>query len=159
MRVFKMKYKSGSFFHDRFILGLISGLIAGLGMTMVNYVFIYTTSAHTRYADFVGIMLFGSVPNSISEIIIATVAHIFLGGILGVVFSYLLILISSRNLIIKGIIFGTLVFLMLFSLGVIFKIPGLEKTTSITVISKGLGSMFYGLILAYSLLFIRSRVK
>lgn len=139
---------------DRFSLGFVSGLIAGTAMTLLNYIFIYTTPAHTRYADFVGIMLLGTKPNSLGERIIATIAHLFLGGILGSIFSYLILLISSRNLLIKGTVYGTLVFFILFSLGVIFKIPSLEKTPLVTVITKGIGSAFYGFVLAYTLLLL-----
>lgn len=139
---------------DRFTIGLVSGLFAGIAMTLLNYIFIYTSPAKTLYADFVGIMLLGSKPSSFGEITIATISHIFLGGILGVIFSFLLIYISTHNLIIKGISYGTVVFLFLFSLGVIFKIPYLAKTSIITVISKGVGSALYGLVLAYTILFL-----
>jgi len=140
---------------DRFTLGLVSGVIAAIGMTLLNFIFIFTTSANNLFADFVGIMLFGSKPNSLGETIIALIAHIFLGGILGVVFVYLLLFINEKNLIIKGISYGTLIFFSLFSLGVIYEISGLDHSVARTVLTKGIGSAFYGFVLAYILLLLR----
>ncbi|KJS85152.1 MAG: hypothetical protein JM58_09250 [Peptococcaceae bacterium BICA1-8] len=155
-----MKYKIKPNFKDRiskdrFTLGLVSGLIATISMSLLNYIFILITPAKNLFSDFVGIMLFGSKPNSLDQIIIALVAHVFLGGILGIVFAYLLLLITEKNLIIKGITFGTLAFLFMFSLGVIFKITGLEHSLTPTVLTKGIGSAFYGFVLAYSMLLLR----
>jgi len=158
-----MKYKIKTKFKDRitkdrFTLGLVSGMIAAISMTLLNYIFIYTTSANNRFADFVGIMLYGSQPNNPLEIIIATIAHIFLGGVLGVVFAYLLILISEKNLLVKGIIYGGLSFFFLFSLGVIFKITGLEYSIARTVLTKGVGSLFYGFVLAYTFIKLKNKI-
>jgi len=142
---------------DRFTLGLVSGLTAGVAMTLLNYIFIYTTPAHNLFADFVGIMLLGSQPNTLGETITATGGHLFLGGFLGIIFSYLLLLISEKYLIIKGITYGTIIFFSLFSLGVLFKITGLEFTPLHTVITKSIGSAFYGFVLAYTLQFLTKR--
>jgi hypothetical protein len=141
--------------NDRFTLGLVSGLIAAMAMSLLNYIFIYTTSAKTLFSDFVGIMLFGSKPNSLTEIFIATIAHFLLGGILGVVFSYLVLLVSENNLVLKGITYGAVTFFILFSLGVLFKISGLERSIVPTVLSKGIGSAFYGFVLAYVMLLLK----
>ncbi len=113
---------------DRFTLGLVSGIIAAISMTLLNYVIIFTTPSHNRYADFVGILLYGTKPSSSGEIIVSTISHFFMGGILGIIFVYLLLLISERYILIKGITYGTAIFFFLFSLGVIFNITGLEFT-------------------------------
>ncbi len=125
--------------------------MAAILMTILNYIIIYTTPSHNRFADFVGIMLFGSKPNGLGEIIIATAGHFMLGGFLGIIFSYLLLLISEKYLIIKGITYGIIAFLFLFSLGVIFKITDLEFNPLRTIITKSIGSAFYGFVLAYTL--------
>ncbi len=138
--------------NDRFILGFVSGLIAAIAMSILNIIIIYTTPAKNLYADFVGIMLFGTKPDSLAEIIIGSIAHIFLGGVIGAIFSYLILLISKDYLIIKATIFGALMFFILFSFGVIFKITGLEYSMLLTVVTKSIGSAFYGFVLGYSIL-------
>lgn len=140
---------------DRFMLGFVSGLIAAIGMSLLNFIIVHTTAANSHYADFVGIMLFGSKPDTTGEIITAFIAHIFFGGFLGIIFSYLIPLISEEFLLIKAMVYGTLMFFILFSLGVVFKINGLEYTSLLTVMTKSVGSGFYGFVLGYAILKIR----
>jgi len=137
--------------NDRFTIGLISGLIAAISMTILNYIFIFATPAKFRFSDFVGIMLFGTKPDSLGEIIVATGYHIALGGIFGVIFAYIILLITNENLPLKGLTYGTGIFTILFSLGVLFDIPTLKESPLSTIISKGVCSACYGLVLAYLL--------
>ena len=97
-----------SFLNDRFTIGLIAGLIGALPITVYNlsmHHFIQTF----RFLDFAAIFIYGHTPKTLLETAFAfSIAYLFL-AFLGGVFAYIITGITSRNLLIKGWVFGLLI--------------------------------------------------
>ena len=104
-----------------------------------------------RYVDWTGITLFGHLPPyEIGEMIWAQMAHLFLTGILGIIFVYLIPYTTSRNILLKGWIYGVFLWFVINAVDpVILELEGIPETPLRTSASNFIGSSIFGLALAW----------
>jgi len=105
-----------------------------------------------RYVDWTAIMLYGhTMPFSSGEIALALVIQLGLCAGSGILFSYLILLITSQNLYFKGWLFSCSVFLMIYTISLLFRFEGTVPSPLKNVISYLIGASIYGLVLPQSL--------
>ena len=86
--------------------GLVGGIIAGIAMNIVDYISYYIGFDRERLYNWAAIAIFGKLPNTIGEVISAQISQLFFSGLLGIIFSYYLLKLTSSNYLLKGWIYG-----------------------------------------------------
>ncbi len=137
---------------DKLTVGFISGVIGGVCMNLFDLILVYLFRySDVRYIDYTAIYIFGNTPVYWIDTLFALLIHIFFTGLLGIVFIYLLSIISNRNLLFKGGIFGVTAWFIFYSTGFLHQVPLFVKTSWPTAVSDVITSIVYGLILAITL--------
>jgi hypothetical protein len=138
--------------NDRFTNGLLAGVMAGL----VHAAFSLTSKFILKWteksvAGFGALLSFNRPPEGIFEHVWGLL--VYLGGAagLGVIFAYLILLITSEKLFLKAIVFSMGSW---FLLGDVL-VPRISGTTDApftlgTVSSAAVGSVLFGIVLAYA---------
>lgn len=107
--------------------------------------------SHLRNVDWMAIMIFAHPPAfELIETIIAMIVNVFFCGVLGILFAYLLPLIKSEKIYLKGWVFSLVVWLGAYAISTIFKVVGTTPTSVETAILNISGATVYGLALAYT---------
>lgn len=137
---------------DTFTSGFSAGLTSGLAANVLSLLFGFLQFTTLRYADWTGIIIFGHTPPfSTGEIAFALAANIGFMGVLGIVFAYLIPLMSSANLLLKGWVFSTFLWLLIYAVSTLFKVDGTMSLPLTTAVTNMITASAYGLVLAQSL--------
>ncbi|EEG78640.1 hypothetical protein [Dethiobacter alkaliphilus] len=147
------------FLKDRFVRGSIAGMIAGIIMNMVSYLLVRILGfGEDLLTDYMAEMLFGRTPLMPVESVVALIGHILFTGTLGVVFVYILTIVDSDYIFYKALAFAWASWFILYSLGILFEVPLLDKNTVSTIIGHGITSTVFGVVLAWVLSLIEKRM-
>ncbi len=136
---------------DRFYRGLTAGMVAGVPMIIWGHGAYYLGLGNLRFLDWAGVIIYGSLPETLFQVVYAQIAHLLWLGFLGIVFSYLIPKVTSRGHIGKAVIFGYVVGFFTHAIPVLFAVPHLAATHSQTVIHNHVGGVIWGLGLGYIL--------
>jgi hypothetical protein len=138
---------------DRTFRGLVAGMIAGIAMNIWNltdYYFVHFTNL--RLTDWVAVLAGGEKSKYFSETVINLVVQIIWDGFLGVIFAHLLTKITSQGVIIKSVLYATLLWFIFRTFAVIFRLtPLVAGQTFPGRLSNLLGTVLWGLILGWAL--------
>lgn len=144
---------------DRFTRGFVAGVIAAVPALLWNIISVYLLKiSNLRWADFAALFILGKLQTTISEEIFCDLAALFFAGLMGVLFAYILITISSRNILLKGWIFGVSIWFFVFALTHLFRTPELALIGLGTVFSNLFGATIWGLVVGYSFGWLDGRV-
>lgn len=136
---------------DRLVNGIIAGILAGIGMNIINYPAYLLNLSTIRYLDWAGILIFGRRPVAIWEAVFAQLVQIAFSAFVGVVFAYLIPTVSSRYYIVKGIFFGIISWFFIYAAGIALRLPFLTLIPFRTSLINFISSIVFGLVLAESL--------
>lgn len=137
---------------DRLIGGFAAGAIGGVAANAWSFFAGWADLSTLRYVDWTAIALYGhTMPFTSGEIAWALVIQLGLCAGSGVIFSYLLLLITSQNLYFRGWLFSCAVWLMIYVVSLLFRFEGTVPSPLKTVISHFIGASIYGLVLSLSL--------
>lgn len=142
--------------NDRFTRGFIAGGITGIPIIIYNLLsqYFFETIA---YYDFAGTLIYGHRPIMLQERILAFGGVIFFVALLGSVFAMLIPNLQSKNIILKGWVFGCTVWFFSYSVTVLFQIPGLSEIDFKSALSNFLGASLWGVLLAYTISILDKR--
>lgn len=144
---------------DRFTLGFLSGIIAGIPTQFFNWGGYYLHITTLRWVDLMGILVYGRKPVTLGEILLGIVWVYFFLGVLGIVFAFIIAKITSRNYLLKGVVFSILVSLLTHTLTQLFKVPELLNIPLKTSFSDFSGAIIWGLSLGYTLKWLNNRIE
>lgn len=145
---------------DRFIRGLIAGTIAGIALSISDYISFYIFHfTKIRFIDMAGYLLYSVKPTSAGEIIFAQFGHLLFTAIVGIILAYLLPKIDSKYYMVKLWGFSVLMMLLTYAIGTFYKVPSLEKMAWQTVTSNLISVSIYAIILGELLRWMDRRIK
>ena len=144
---------------DRFTNGFIAGFLGGVVMSILNLISYSLGIAQILYLDWDSVMIFGYRYATPLEAVIGQIGQLFFSAVVGVIFAYLLSVISSRYYLFKGLIFGLLVWFGSYAITLLYKVTPLIPIKPDTVMSNIVTSSVYGLVLAESLRRLSNRQK
>jgi hypothetical protein len=145
-------------FKDRFIRGSVAGIFAGIITDMISYILVRVLSfGEDLMRDYMAEMLIGRKPLIPFESIVSLIAHIFFTGFLGIIFSYLLLIIGSKYILYKGWFYSISVWFILYSIGIMFEVPLLKTNTASTVTAHAITATIYGLLLAATIAYLEKK--
>lgn len=143
---------------DKYANGFISGLAGGLTAAATNLLLIlFFKFGNVMFGDFAGVLVFGHLPKSFLENAMAYLAYFGFAGTLGVIFAYLIPILSSKYFLFKGIHFGIGVWFFSYAITLLFKVPELMDISLKSAVTNFLASFVYGLVMAVVLRWLRAR--
>ncbi len=134
--------------NERVRNGFVAGVIAGVLMTVLDLTLLGLGFVEIAYYDWGAALILGFRAVTLAQIAVGQVAHIVFAGVLGIVFAYLIQALSSLNYLLKGWVYGVLVW---FSVHVLVNLFGFAMLTPIgvaTALSDLATASLYGLVLA-----------
>ena len=134
---------------DRTFRGLLSGLIAGIVMNIWNLAEVYLLRiSNTRLLDWVAVLTSGAKPQSVIQGITDLLVQIIWDGFLGIIFAHLLVKITSRGIIIKSVLFATILWFFFRAVAVLYRITPLYAGQAfVGRLFNLLGAVLWGVIL------------
>ena len=134
---------------DRFERGFIIGVVAsGIKdiLSWLDYSILHFTKA--TYAHLMGVILFGRVVNTTSELIYSQLVEIGFEGFIGILFIYFVYRTENkRNFWFKGILFANGVYIFTSAINTFFRLPTLNLMTLETSISTAITSTIFGVFM------------
>ena len=139
---------------DRTLRGLFSGIVAGIAMNIWNLTFRYFVHAKMfRLLDWVAVLAGGGkLADSGPKIGVNLVVQIIWDGTLGIIFAHLLTRITSRGLLIKSVVYSTMLWFFFATTARLFGLTPLTSVDDFTgrVINL-LGAVLWGIVLGLML--------
>ncbi len=146
--------------NDRFLNGFIAGFLGGIAMSILNLISFYALNiTEMLYLDWASVMIFGYRFATPLEAVIGQAGQLIFSGLTGILFAFLLSLVSSRYYLFKGWLYGLTVWFGSYALTTIFKVTPLIPVKPDTVMSNMVTASVYGLVLAESLRRLSARQK
>lgn len=140
---------------DRFVSGWFSGLVAGIAMNIWSFISSHLLSfTKFRIVDWTGGMIYGKLPESALEVIVALALNLLFAGFLGSVFAMIIFYIGSDFLYLKGVIIAAIFTFIFLTVPTLFQEPTFKSLDVNSVISNYLGSFLWGLTVSVMLKFI-----
>ncbi len=145
---------------DRFFRGFLAGVAGGIIMTVWDLLSFHLVSfsAH-RYLDWSAVLLLGDRPTTFIEAAYALLVHLVWAGFLGIIFSFLVMIIGHRNLMLKGAIIGFVAGFIFYAIPKLFETTDLFATPIESVMSNHIGAVLWGLATGYTLHYLDRRFK
>ncbi len=138
--------------NDRFTAGFVAGVVGGFIGFLNNFIFIHFFKFGTlRYSDFSSILIFGHKSISNEEGLLAILAFLGFSGGLGVLFGYLIPLVSERFYWYKALIYGFGIWFCIYAVMALFKVPSLTDISFPSALTNSVSSSLYGVVNAWAL--------
>lgn len=139
---------------DRITAGFISGIVGGIAMSIVDWVGYLLGLYEEQLLDWASASILGKLPTTTYETIWSQLGQIFFCGFLGIVFSYLLLKLTSGNYLIKGWLFGVLAWFSIYALSIAIRLPFMHVHNLPATVSHFIAASIYGLTLAQTLAYL-----
>jgi len=142
---------------DRAIRGFFAGVFGAfieMIFTLTSYGFGFN---RLRFMDFAAIATFNHTPDGLWQTIFAELVVWTFCGSIGAGFAFLLKAISSKNVIVKGGIFGILSWFFIYALVTLFRIEGLYPLDFATSAVHFTGGVIYGISTAYAFVYLTKK--
>jgi len=137
---------------DRFERGFIAGVSGGIIMNIWSFISGYIQFTDLRMVDWAGIMFFGHTPPFTPvESVIAFFLQLGFSGFFGVLFAYLIPMLTSKSLHFKGLVFSSAVWFFIYGITTLFRVPGLVPAPAGTVVSNLISALLFGFVTSYVL--------
>jgi len=145
---------------DRFLNGCIAGSLSGLVASLFDYLFVsYFKFGTIHLIDFAGVFIFGSRPQTLGEKIFAQFGVLVFTALIGILFVHLILKISSRYLLWKGLISGILLWFFVYALVELYKVPHFHRTSLASSMENTIIAMIYGFVLSALLTWLQNRER
>jgi len=137
-------------FNDTFTRGWISGACGGFLGGLSSFLSKYIGISSLRLSDWSAILIFGRVPpfNLIEQIYALLILSGSI-GIVGIIFAYLLPLITDKNIYFKGWIIYLIPWWIIFLLTALAKTEGTLNLSVATSLSNGISISISGISAVY----------
>ncbi len=142
---------------------LIAGGFAGLAGAAVQGIFDSLAKAlrlaDRVFLDFFQVLFARELFEGALSLIVGLLAHLTLGLIFGVLFAYFIMAASSKYYILKGFVYGVVLWLLAAGIGLLFNLPGFRGTPINEAIVTLSSAIVYGLVVVYTLKIIDDRTN
>lgn len=145
---------------DRFTRGALAGLAGGIAMNLFSLVSFLLNFTETTFIEWATIVILGRPEiQGLGQYLLGLVGHLLFTVSLGILFTYLLPVISSRVYLFKGLLYGMVAWFAIYALSLLYRVAGIFPLELKTATSNLVGAAIYGLVLAWSLAWLDSRSK
>jgi hypothetical protein len=135
---------------DKLVVGTIAGATAGAVIDAVNAINYYVLNVTTlRNLDWAAIIVYGHPPRTPIETGLAEVWHLVWTALLGILFVYGRGILSTRHPLYRGIVYGAVTWMMIYTFTLLFKVPYVRIIAWKTALSNFALAIIFGLVLGY----------
>lgn len=146
--------------NDRFTRGWVAGTCGGLLGGIIGFLPYYTGISTLRLTDWSAILVFGRVPPfSFFDQVYALSVLAGTTGLIGIVFAFLLPLITEQNIYLKGWIIFLIPWTILYLLTALAKTDGTLNLSALTTLSDGISTSIIGLASVYTYRLLEPKQK
>lgn len=134
---------------------LVNGGIAGMAGGLIQY--IYSLLAYNlgvldnTFGDYAEALISGKNYHGIQGSIVGILGYLGVGLLFGVIFAYIILYTSENYYLIKGLMYGMVLWVILSGFGVIFKLPLFLEDTPMDNLTELTSGLVFGLTIAYCL--------
>ncbi len=133
---------------DRLMNGFIAGIIGGIAGVIGGVLSKALGISEMTAVEFTALLLFGREIKMTGEYVWAIIAGIMFTAVFGIVFAYLILLVGSKYLFIKGAIYGFVSWYLWYSMILMTFTEQVDVVTLSTSISNAVNAMIFGLVLS-----------
>jgi uncharacterized membrane protein YagU involved in acid resistance len=151
--------KAGVTVKDRFVAGGLAGAFAGLIQYAYGIVSKASGLTDRQFGQFSESVLNLHVYTGVLGLIIGVLSHMAVSIIFGVLFAYIIQITSSRYYMLKGAMYGLVLWFLLSGFGSVLRLPNFTKIPPLAELDILGGAILYGLVLAYSLKLLERNTK
>jgi len=144
---------------DRFTRGFLSGVIAGIPTFIFAIIAARLNLTTQFWADFASVFIYGHKAATLLENLLAIIVTLFFTGLMGIVFAFIISIISSGNYLLKGWVFSVTVWFFAFAVVYLFNVKPLDAIPLKTAFINFLEATIWGLVLGYALNWFDKRLK
>ena len=135
---------------DKFYRGFAAGVLAAVPLNLWSlFSFHILQFTDLRMHDWAGVIMYGSLPRTALQVVSSLAMQLLWSGFRGIIFLYLFPDTKSQGYLGKALIFSLLLGFAESAIGVLYKTPNLAEVTTGTVLSANIGSVLWGVLLAY----------
>jgi len=136
--------------NDRFTRGWIAGAAGGILGSIWGFLSFYMGTSTLRLSDWIAILVFGRQPPfSLGDHLHAVVVLAILSGVIGIVFAFLLPVVTEENIYFKGWVIFLIPWWIIYLLTALAQTAGTMNLPLMTVLSNAVGASITGLGTAY----------
>lgn len=135
---------------DTTLTGLISGMAGSTICLILGLIVRWAGLTDRTFDNLAQVFILSKENPGLLAFIMGSVVHLGIGGGCGVLFVHYISSTSQKYLIIKGISFGTMVFILFVGFGNYFRMPLFTNMLPLSSFLLWILSMIYGLILSYT---------
>lgn len=134
---------------EKFINGVIGGIVAGIIKDIPDLIFRYLLKiTRITFWDYSGTIALGHPPRNLPEIVNAAFYEVVFSIFIGIVFVYLAPYFRTKKILIRGAIYGALVWFGIRAGVIAFQIKILIDGDILSATLNSLNSIIYGIVLA-----------
>jgi small basic protein len=134
---------------DRFIRGIISGIIAGILKDVPAVILKYLIEKpHSTFWDYMSLLTLGKIPNSWDEYLLSLIVEVLWCAVLAIIFVYLQPKFQSEFYIVQGVGYGTFIWLLIRAMVYFFQTSELIHDRPLAALMNLSISIFYGVTVA-----------
>jgi len=145
--------------NDRMIAGAISGMLA----SVIQEIYANTTTvlgfSNRDFGDYAGVLVMSQNYQGLLAHVIQLLAHISVGALFGIIFAALFRYATSNYWWLKGIIYGSVLWVLLTGIGTLFKMPMWINIPPRAALDLYLGSVVFGFSTAYILKYLDEKTE
>lgn len=139
--------------------GVISGMIGSLVQILYGFVTVGLKITDRTFEDFAKIFIMYHNQKGFLSFMVGFLAQIGLGGILGILFAYLIQKIYTDFYYFKGLGYGFVIWLFLGIAGTVFRLPLFHEIPPGPALVTLVGALIYGWVNAFCLRWIDRRTN
>ncbi len=138
--------------------GLISGIVGWLPQMIFTYTIFSLHLGKFKYADFAAITVLNHKTHGVVEFLFAEFLVLAMQGLLGIAFSMLLKIICSPSILLKGGLYGVILWVSIYSTFALFKIRGIYQIMDFnTAFLHCIAAIIWGITTAWTFLFLNRK--
>ena len=136
---------------DITISGMIAGLTGGIGIMPFGIAEKYIHLADRTFHDFSQALIMSKLHPGILGIMVGVLAHLGISMLGTIAFAHYIIATSKKNILIKGMFFGTSMWIILLGAGTFYKMPEFAVIPPRSALCMYFNSAVWGLFMSFIL--------
>ena len=137
---------------DRFFKGFFSGVSGGIAINLWSFFVKDLLHFSTRnFVDWTSVVIYGVLPATWYEFLLAFCIHLLWTGFLGIIFAYLLSIITPQGYLFKGALFGIILSFLMDGAAILLRMPFFTLIPFPTALASASGGILWGLVTAQTL--------
>lgn len=134
---------------DRAVAGALAGFASSILQEGYAQVIKAVEVTDRSYGDFAFCLVTSNQADEIPEMVVGILSNIAIGILMGVIFAFLLKIITSKHLFLKGFFYGYVLWMLLLGFGSVFRLPEFTDMKPVhSLVALG-GSIIWGAANAY----------